>query len=96
MECLAPREGLKLALEKDFKGILVESDSFATIQLLRDEWLSNHELGNSIFFYCESMFQRLGSEAKHVFREACFCADAAMASLSIPQLSLVTFNSMPT
>ncbi|KAI8570524.1 hypothetical protein RHMOL_Rhmol01G0041100 [Rhododendron molle] len=49
VECWAIREGLKLALDRNLFGILVETDSHASTQLIMEETLDSHELGNIIF-----------------------------------------------
>ncbi|KAG5532614.1 hypothetical protein RHGRI_027045 [Rhododendron griersonianum] len=74
------------------KGILVETDSFATTQLLHDENPGNHELNNEIF-YCMSMLQMFGSEVKHVFWKANSCSDM-LASLNLQQDNLVIFPTL--
>ncbi|KAE9462637.1 hypothetical protein C3L33_05454, partial [Rhododendron williamsianum] len=80
VECWAIREGLKLALDRNLFGILIETDSRASTQLIMEETLDSHELGN-IIFDCRSMLRTLGSEVKHIFREADVCADV-LAGLS--------------
>ncbi|KAG5532950.1 hypothetical protein RHGRI_027262 [Rhododendron griersonianum] len=92
-ECWVLREGLKLVLDRDLKGIRVVTGSLASVQIIQNEKLGNHDLSN-IVFYCRSMLMMLGSEVHHVFREAKFRADM-LASLSFNQHNLVVFNVTP-
>lgn len=73
----------------------METDSLATVHLLRDEKL-NLEIMNlsNIIFDCKSVFRTLRGEANHVFQEVNFRADT-LASLSISQHCIVVFHSIP-
>ncbi|KAG5559267.1 hypothetical protein RHGRI_008980 [Rhododendron griersonianum] len=84
VECRAIREGLKLALDRNSKGILVETDSF----------LSDKHVLNNIICDRRSMLSRLDSEVKHIYREGNSCADL-LASLKFQQQSLVVLPTMP-
>ncbi|KAE9451241.1 hypothetical protein C3L33_16877, partial [Rhododendron williamsianum] len=64
-ECWVLREGLKLALDRDLKGIRVVTDSLASVQLIQNDKLGNHDLSN-IVFHCRSMLMMLGSEVHHL------------------------------
>lgn len=69
VECRALRDGLKLALEHNLSGILVETDSLTFVHLLKPKVLGNHELSN-IFTDCRMLLDRFGAEVCHVFWEA--------------------------
>lgn len=93
VECWAIREGLKLAMDRNLKVIILETDSLTASQLINDSSNDNHEL-NNIICDCRFMLRWLESEVKHIFREGNHCADL-LASLNFQQLSLVVFPNMP-
>ncbi|KAI8534599.1 hypothetical protein RHMOL_Rhmol10G0102900 [Rhododendron molle] len=93
VECWAIREGLKLALDREWKGVLVETDSLVASQLINGSLSDKHVLNNIICDY-RSMLPRLDSEVKHIYREGNSCADL-LAGLNFQQLSLVVLPNMP-
>ncbi|KAI8554651.1 hypothetical protein RHMOL_Rhmol05G0114300 [Rhododendron molle] len=75
-ELWALRDGLNFAREEHVLNREVGTDALGVIQLLQNQEMVNHPLGN-ILFDCRSLTEEIEAMSiKHVFREANQCADA--------------------
>ncbi|KAG5532210.1 hypothetical protein RHGRI_026737 [Rhododendron griersonianum] len=80
-------------MNRNLKGIIVETDSRVLTKLLQDDNLGNHVLCN-VITDCKSTLQSLGSEVMHIFRQANRYA-GALANLYLAQDDIFLFSFVP-
>ncbi|KAL7237095.1 hypothetical protein ACSBR1_020212 [Camellia fascicularis] len=90
------RDGLKLAWEKNFTNLEIETDSKLMQTLLQSTPNMQHHL-NNLIFYCRFLMELLGIQAiKHIYREANECADIIAKLGFDPMLGLQCFHFAPS
>ena len=68
-------QGLKIAKERNWNNLLVETDSEATVQLIKSEKEEDHPLG-VLMKDCRMILEYTNGSIQHVWREGNMCADS--------------------